>query len=111
MRAGLVEDPTLWKWSGAGAHCGMVEPDSVLDMELWRETWTAADWRKYLARPELQEETTRIRQCTHAGRPLGSKEFVRELEQTMKRSLEAAKGGRPRRQSADGPQEELVFEK
>jgi hypothetical protein len=44
------------------------------------------------------------------GRPLGTEEFVRELEGATKQSLAPRKGGRPRKEVEDERQGELVFE-
>jgi hypothetical protein len=49
--------------------------------------WDACSWRKYLGAGETESELAAIRQCTHTGRPLGTAEFVRALEDSMQRRL------------------------
>jgi hypothetical protein len=60
--------------------------------------------------PETESEIAAIRQCTHSGRPLGTPEFVKDLEQVTKRQLIPQKGGRPGKQAVDKKQEALVFD-
>jgi putative transposase len=109
VRAGLVAAPELWPWSSAAAHCGTAVPDACLAMELWRERWRVPSWRQYLAAREEVTEHAAIRQCTHTGRPLGTPEFVKGLEDSMHRRLARQKGGRPSTPAANERQRALVF--
>jgi len=110
VRAGLTSEAEAWRWSSAAAHCGAEARNEVLDLEVWRKSWTASAWRQYLAAGETEPKLTEIRRCTHTGRPLGSAEFVQALEGTMKRRLAPQKGGRPPKAALDARQSELVFE-
>ncbi|MBZ5720702.1 MAG: transposase [Acidobacteriia bacterium] len=47
VRAALVQAPAQWPWSSAAAHCGLVSPDTILEMETWRKQWTPSEWRQY----------------------------------------------------------------
>jgi putative transposase len=80
VRAEMVETPKRWRWSSAAAHCGFVSPDPILEMERWSKRWTVGEWRGYLAQAESATELGALRRFTHTGRPLGSPEFVAELE-------------------------------
>jgi len=66
----------------------------MLDMELWRKRWTAAEWRHYLREAESSGDLTALRQSTHTGRPLGAPEFVAALEKSTSRPLAPRKAGR-----------------
>jgi len=110
VRAGMVAQATQWKWSTAAAHCGEAEPAAFLEMELWRQHWSVARWREFLEVGETESELEAIRQCTHTGRPLGSSEFVRRLEQSTRRQLAPRKGGRSARPAIDCGQELFEFE-
>jgi putative transposase len=110
VRAGLVADAEAWTWSSAAVHCGFKMADEWLAMEEWKERRDVCGWRDYLAAGETESERMAVRQCTHTGRPLGTEEFVRELEGATKRSLAPRKGGRPRKEDEDERQGELVFE-
>jgi putative transposase len=45
VRAGMVEEPEMWNWSSAGAHCGTVGADPCLTMGIWQKAWTPARWQ------------------------------------------------------------------
>jgi putative transposase len=104
VRAGMVTSAEEWKWSSADVHCGLASPGPMLEMEHWQKRWTAGEWRQFLAQAESVAEISALRHCTHTGRPLGSEEFITELEQTMLRPLMPRKGGRPKKSMADSRQ-------
>jgi putative transposase len=108
VRAGLVAEPAAWPWSSAAAHLGQAEPALPLEMALWRQSWDADRWRAYLAAADRDADLAELRQCTHSGRPLGSAEFVKTLEQATRRRLAPQKGGRRPRRSAEN-QNQFVF--
>jgi putative transposase len=95
VRAGLLAKAESWAWSSAPAHCGTKDPDVSLEMEMWEKRWSTQRWREYLADGEKESEIAAIRKCTHTGRPLGTPEFLRSLEQATQRLLVPQKGGRP----------------
>jgi putative transposase len=101
VRARMVESAEQWKWSSAAAHVGFENADAMLEMGRWRKRWTMAEWREFLAAAESPTEVTALRHSTHTGRPLGSPEFVAELETVMLRPLTPRKGGRPKKPAAD----------
>jgi putative transposase len=110
VRAGLVVEAAAWPWSSAAIHCGRAAADSWLGMHEWLEQWDAHSWREYLSAGGSESEITAVRQCTHSGRPLGTEEFVKDLEEKVMRSLAPRKGGRPPRGVEDGRQSGFVFE-
>jgi len=104
VRAGLVAKAERWQWSSAAAHCGVLQAVGCLAMESWQARWSACTWRTFLATGETESELATIRQCTHTGRPLGTREFIGSLEREMHRSLAAQKRGRPRKVAAEEKQ-------
>src|SRR5579862_2991483 len=96
VRAGLVTAAQDWEWSSAPAHCGTSDAEPRLDMAAWSKRWSRATWREYLRYDENEADLHAIRTSTHTGRPLGSGEFVRALEEATARRLQPQKGGRPR---------------
>jgi putative transposase len=104
----MVATPEQWKWSSAATHCGLTNPDPLLEMERWRKRWTAAEWRGFLAEAESAAEVSRLRHFTHTGRPLGSPDFVAKLEELTSRPLAPRKGGRPKKPGADYRQASLI---
>jgi hypothetical protein len=88
----------------AAAHRGTAAPDECLEMDWWREQWTAESWREYLRVGETEDEREAIRQCTHTGRPLGTEELIGWLEEHTQRLLRPQKGGRPKKPTDDRQQ-------
>ena len=109
VRAGMVAAAARWRWSSAAAHCIPGASAQLLDLDQWRKRWTAAEWREYLASAESATEADALRRCTHTGRPLGSSEFVAQLERAILRPLAPRKGGRPKKPSPDSRQDHFSF--
>ncbi len=109
VRAGLVSDASLWKWSSAAVHCGVIPGDGFITDEPWQSRWTADDWQAYLASAAAESEIAEIRRCTHTGRPLGTEQFVHSLELSSKRRLAPQKGGRPKKTVTDANQKILEW--
>jgi hypothetical protein len=78
-------------------------------MEQWNGRWDASRWREFLAAGESESGRKAVRDCTHTGRPLGTEEFIHELEETAKRPLAPRKGGRPAKLATEKWQGELYF--
>ena len=108
VRAHMVETPEQWPWSSAAAHCRLTTPDAILKMERWSQRWTVAEWRSFLAEAESAAALEVLRQFTHTGRPLGTPEFVTELEAATLRPLAARRRGRPNRAETDLRQLNLI---
>lgn len=103
VRAGMVAEPDVYRWSSAGVHCGRVWGQFPLrvDVELWRASWDAASWREFVGQAEAEQEIEPLRTNTHTGRPLGGPDFVKGLEETLQRSLAPQKGGRRRKREEE----------
>ena len=110
VRAKLVGEAESWTWSSAAAHCATRAAPPWMDMELWSARWSERSWRAYLASAECDEEIAAIRRCTHTGRPLGTADFLRSLEQSTLRVLTPQKGGRTRKVTTDSKQTVLGFD-
>jgi hypothetical protein len=81
----------------------------MLDMEAWQKRWTMTEWSDYLRAGESAIELSTLRQCPHSGRPLGTTEFVAQLEQKTLRTLAPQKGGRPQKPTTDPRQIGFAF--
>jgi hypothetical protein len=55
--------------------------------EPWRSHWTSTTWQEYLSAGETETRLAVIRQCTHTGRPLGTEEFIQDLEKGTQRRI------------------------
>jgi hypothetical protein len=79
-------------------------------MATWRQYWSVARWRTFLGAGETESEVAELRECTHTGRPLGTREFIESLEKITRRRLTPGKGGRPAKPTRDTRQEALEFD-
>jgi len=109
VRAGLAPAPEQWPWSSAPAHCRADTPDPLLEMGPWRQRWTLAEWGDYLRAGASPTDAATLRRHTHTGRPLGTPEFVRLLEQSTLRPLAPRKAGRAKKAATDSKQHGLAF--
>lgn len=108
VRAEMVETAESWPWSSAAAHCASEDPGPMLEMERWEKRWTVKEWREFLM-AESSGDARAIRQSTHTGRPLGSRDFVAQLEKLTLRPLVPQKGGRPKKPMPDRAQNSISF--
>jgi putative transposase len=102
VRAGMTAEAWDWRWSSARAHISPQVHDELLDWPWpeWMEearlgVWSYADWKATLLAAEPTEELDRMRRATQLGEPLGSDEFVRDLEAKAGRRLRVWALGRP----------------
>ena len=68
----------------------------VEDLQRWQKRWTVEEWREFLREPESGVEISTLRHCTHTGRPMGSREFLAELEEATSRPLIRGREDGPR---------------
>jgi putative transposase len=85
LRARLVDEPWMYRWSSAALHMAGLPEEGWLDAEIWRGRGGAAGWRKLLAGPEMAPVVHMLRRCTYAGRPFGGEAFVAEMESALHR--------------------------
>jgi putative transposase len=104
VRAGMVERAEDFQWSSAAAHAGQAEYGAMLDREWWQARWLGEEWRAILGSGEEVAGMRAIREATYMGRPLGSKQFVTDLEKKLGRILEVRPGGRKTKTGENGNQ-------
>jgi putative transposase len=95
VRAGMVPAAALYDWSSARVHLGGENTTGTLALVEWKQSWTAEDWAQILA--SGGEEAGAIREATYGGRPLGSNQFVQEVETFLCRRLQRGAPGRPQK--------------
>ena len=98
VRAGMVAAAADYRWSSARLHLGLGDSWGGVETDGWAKCWTPQEWAQVLSAGE--ERTAAIRDATYGGRPLGSAEFVGQLEQCLGRSLLRGKPGRPKKAKA-----------
>ena len=86
VRAGLMQLAWEYTWSSAVAHVGRGDFFGLLDLARWSKHWSPAAWREFLLESEEEQQLVALRQCTHAGKPCGDREFLDKLERMRRRS-------------------------
>ena len=97
VRAALVSAPWDWPWSSARAHVAD-GPDPLLDSQ-WAEYfggWNFAEWQDILSAGMPDADLEAVRRAARTGEPLGSREFVLNLERRTGTRLRVLDRGRPR---------------
>jgi REP-associated tyrosine transposase len=105
VRAGLSALAWQWPWSSARARSMAGAADPVLD-PAWAERiggWDFEVWQRGLVSDGSEDEWNMIRRATQVGEPLGSRQFVKELERQAGRRLHVWAKGRPHRKPESGP--------
>ena len=102
VRAGMAAAAWDWPWSSARAHA-IGEDDATLCLD-WAERlgrWDHREWTEILAAGCGDGECEALRRATWKGEPLGSREFVHELEPRTGKRLRVGEPGRPRKKPAE----------
>ena len=105
VRAKMVRRAENYRWSSAGAHCGLREDPLLTTARTWRERLSAVkDWSAWLAEGDEAEELATLRRNVDKGLPCGAESFLDRLEKLAGRPLRVRPIGRPRRleQAAGG---------
>lgn len=90
----LVRQAWEWPWSSARAHVSGIDETGLLNMDIWRSRFDGNRWREVLEEGrQTAGELDEIRMATKTGRPLGSEEFVKHLEDLTGRVLRPRKPG------------------
>jgi putative transposase len=90
VRAHLVLNPADYPWSSARAHLRGRDDLLVNAAPLLQRV---RDWSAFLGAGALPEAVDQLRSHERTGRPLGSDQFVEQLEQLLKRVLRPRKPG------------------
>jgi len=96
VRAKMVERAEDYSYSSACAHVNGSE-DAVLGEDLFHND-RRRDYILLLRSDIPQKEIERLRYATRTGMPLGSEEFVVEMEKKLERKLLQRPKGRPRKE-------------
>jgi putative transposase len=96
VKARIVKKAEEYLWSSARAHVLKHKDDLLEDFYLLHDI---EDWAAYLSVRVSEEDYRLFQQHERTGRPLGSEEFIRKLEQITGRVLIEQKAGRPKKES------------
>jgi len=93
VRAKLVRNAWDYPWSSASAHVTGVRHPLLAPSPLEQKI---KDWAAFLGQKDDAEAAKKLLEHERTGRPLGSEEFVRKLEELTGRVLAPRKRGRPK---------------
>ena len=96
VRARIVRKPWRYAWSSAAAHVGEKDKSGVLDLNAWRQEWSARQWRRMLSESVDDSAVEVLRRHTSRGRPLGSDGFLSKIERLLGRRVRPLPVGRPK---------------
>lgn len=103
VRAGMVQEPTQYRWSSCPAKTGIQElPCLDLDpfyMNLGNTTVErAGKYKKWLCDTVPEEELKLIREATQRGQLTANKKFEKEVSKKLGRRIELRGPGRPKKE-------------
>ncbi|MBA4182321.1 MAG: hypothetical protein C0506_17195 [Anaerolinea sp.] len=94
LRAALVQRAEDWPWSSAGVHLVGLDPARELDLRLWSELYTPAQWNLVLATSLADEPwIRRFRSSSQRGYALADEQFIAQFQAGANRNLSPAKPG------------------
>lgn len=93
VRAGLVEKAEDYEFSSAQAHVYKTEDPLLTDNFAVDEI---KDWKAFLAEEDKENDQRLFRRHSRVGRPLGSEDFIVEIEKISGRRIRPLKPGRKR---------------
>ena len=102
VRARMVEHAERFRWSSAAVRLGLRPDRGLLNLERWGVHYSREEWKEVLE-SSVEEEAfgRRIQEASRRGRPLGSGDFVRHLEDRAGRPLQPLPVGRPKKNRAE----------
>jgi len=83
VRSGLARAAWWYKWSSAGVHVGKKATNDLVYMERWHGMMTHENWEHLLETGLEENILSKLRSGTNKGKPVGSADFIREVEQSV----------------------------
>ena len=98
VRARMVHKAEAYRWSSAGAHCGLRHDATLADTPAWRRRMDGiGDWSAWLAEGDEPDQLALLRRNVDKGLPCGSEKFIHKLERLTGRALHYRPPGRPKK--------------
>jgi putative transposase len=97
VRAGLVKTPEDWEWSSARVHAseGLADPLMQGGWSKYFGWWDPSLWQSCLRGAIPDEDLREVRRATVVGEPLGTRDFLEQLEHETGKTLKVSRRGRP----------------
>jgi putative transposase len=84
VRANICKDPIDYKWSSGRSHLGSQE-DTIISVDHLLEM--APDWKSFLYQPIRADEFDILRKISRTGRPVGTMDFLENIESVTGKSV------------------------
>lgn len=98
VRAGMVRKAEDYRWSSAGAHCGLRPGEILTGKSSWRRQFAGiGDWSAWLGEADEADKLDVLRRHADKGLACGSEKFILKLEEQTGRALHYRPRGRPRK--------------
>lgn len=99
VRAGIISEPALYKWSSAASHLGLRTEKFLTADQKWLDMAYRAisEISNGVSDTNSLNKFDYIDNTLHANLPLGSEEFIGELENRIGRKLRFRLPGRPKK--------------
>jgi putative transposase len=99
VRARLCDRAEEWEWSSARAHLAGADDELATVTPLLERV---GDFEAFLGGEEDQQATRALRMAESTGRPVGSAEWIEQMERLSGRRLAPGKPGRKKRERVIG---------
>ena len=97
VRAKMVRKAENYRWSSAGAHCGLRQDPVLTQKPSWRRQFEGiGNWSAWLAEGDEPQRLEVLRRNVEQGLPCGSPIFIRKLEKIAGHALQYRPRGRPK---------------
>jgi putative transposase len=96
VAANLVASAWDWRWSSAAFRCGAGPQPELINCDYRPLDTTPASWRRTLQDPLDARLVTRLREGTFTGDPIGSDDWVADINKRLGREARRPRG-RPRK--------------
>ncbi|MBA7572261.1 hypothetical protein ES708_14037 [subsurface metagenome] len=95
VRAKIVSKPDEYRWSSAKANITGKEMDFI--KPIWQDDAKRKEYITFLNNPDKEEEIEIIKKSIINGKPIGSKEFLHRIVETLGITINTRPKGRPRK--------------
>ena len=95
VRAKIVSKPDEYRWSSAKANIIDKEMDFI--KPIWQDDTEREEYNTFLNNPDKEEDIELIKKSTISGKPIGTKEFLNQIIETLGITINTRAKGRPRK--------------
>jgi len=95
VRAKIISKPDEYQWSSAKANASGKRMGFI--KSIWEDDTEREGYIAFLNNPDKEDEIEVIKKSTISGKPIGSKEFLNQMLETLGVTINTRSKGRPRK--------------